>query len=122
MLFATVGQGWVFLWMAAAGALIGAWYALLAALRRLLAAGFWLSLAADIAFGVGAAAIFCGALVAADYGEARLYALLGALLGFGLFAAGVFPPARRAASALAKTARHVFVKIRSYRWIKVIFR
>ena len=67
MLFSTVGQGWVFLWMVAAGALIACWYALLAALRRLLAAGFWLSLAADLAFGVGAAAIFCAALVTADY-------------------------------------------------------
>ena len=122
MLFSTIGQGWVFLWMVAAGALIGAWYALLAALRRLLSAGFWLSLAADVAFGVGAAAIFCAALVVADYGRVRLYAILGALAGFALFAAGVFPPARRAASALAGAARRIFVKIRAYRWIKVIFR
>ena len=34
MLFATIGQGWVFVWMAAAGAAIGAWYAAMAALRR----------------------------------------------------------------------------------------
>ena len=122
MLFSTIGQGWVFLWMVAAGALIGAWYALLAALRRLLSAGFWLSLAADVAFGVGAAAIFCAALVVADYGRVRLYAILGALAGFALFAAGVFPPARQAASALAGVARRIFVKIRAYRWIKVIFR
>ena len=57
MLFSTVGQGWVFLWMLSAGAAIGAWYACMAALRRLLCAGPWLSLAADIAFGAGAAAI-----------------------------------------------------------------
>lgn len=122
MLFSTIGQGWVFVWMAAAGALIGAWYALLAALRRVLAAGFWLSLAADVAFGVGAAAIFCAALVAADYGRARLYALLGAISGFALFAAAAFPAAKRAASAAARAARHILVKIRSNRWIKVIFR
>ena len=71
MLFSTVGQGWVFVWMVAAGAAIGVWYALLAAVRRLLAAGFWLSLAADLAFGAGAAATFCAALVAADYGRVR---------------------------------------------------
>ena len=86
--------------MVAAGALIACWYALLAALRHLLAAGFWLSLAADVAFGVGAAAIFCGALCAA----------------------GLFPPARRAATAVGKAFRHSFVKLRSFRWIKVIFR
>ena len=56
MLYATAGQGWVFVWMAAAGALIAAWYGVLAGLRRLLAAGFWLSLAADVAFSG-----YCGA-------------------------------------------------------------
>lgn len=122
MLFATIGQGWVFLWMAGAGALAGAWYALLAGLRRLLRAGFWLSLAADIAFGTGAAAIFCAALVAANYGAVRLYAVAGALLGFSLFAAGVYPPGRRAARAVAGAVRHFFVKIGRFRWIKVIFR
>ena len=122
MLFATVGQGWVFLWMVAAGALIGAWYALLAALRRLLRAGFWLSLAADIAFGVGAAALFCGALVTANYGRPWPYTVFGALLGFALFAGAAFAPARRAAVALKQTFRHICVKIKEYRWIKVIFK
>lgn len=122
MLFQSAGQGWVFLWMAAAGALIGAWYGLLAALRRLLSAGPWLSLLSDVAFGVGAAAIFCGALVTADDGRARLYAFLAAATGFALFAAGALLPARRVASRLRTAARHIFVKIRAYRWIKVIFR
>ena len=122
MLFATVGQGWVFLWMLAAGALIAGWYALLAALRRLLAAGFWLSLAADAAFGIGAAAIFCAALYTANYGQPRLYAALGALLGFVLFAVGAFPPALRAARAFSRGAQHFFDKIRKFRWIKVIFK
>ena len=122
MLFSTVGQGWVFLWMVAAGALIACWYALLAALRRVLSAGFWLSLAADVAFGVGAAAIFCAALVAADYGRVRLFPVLGALAGFALCAAGLFPPARRAASAIAGAFRRFFAHIRGYRWINVIFK
>lgn len=122
MLFSTVGQGWVFLWMVAAGALIACWYALLAALRRLLAAGFWLSLAADVAFGVGAAAIFCAALVTADYGRARLFSVAGALAGFALCAAGLFSPARRLAAALSGGFRSIFVKMRGYHWIKVLFK
>ena len=122
MLFSTVGQGWVFLWMVAAGALIACWYALLAALRRLLAAGFWLSLAADVAFGVGAAAIFCAALVAADYGRVRLFSVAGALAGFALCAAALFSPARGLATALVGRFCRIFVKIRAYRWIKVIFK
>lgn len=122
MLFATVGQGWVFLWMVAAGALIACWYALLAALRRLLAAGFWLSMAADIAFGVGAAAIFCAALVTADYGRVRLFSVAGTLAGFALCATGLFSPARRVTAAVSGWFRRIFVKICGYRWIKVIFR
>ena len=122
MLFSTVGQGWEFVWMIAAGAAIALWYALLAALRRLLVAGLWLSLAADLAFGEGAAAIFCAALVAANYGRLRLYAVLGALLGFMLCASALFAPARRAASALARAGRRIFVKISGFRWIKVIFK
>lgn len=122
MLFSTVGQGWVFVWMLASGALIAVWYALLAALRRLLAAGFWLSLASDAAFGVGAAVLLCGALVTADYGRVRLYSLLGAGLGFSLCAYGLFPPARKAASVFGRTVCRIFVKIGGFRWIKVIFR
>lgn len=122
MLYATAGQGWVFVWMAAAGALIAAWYGVLAGLRLLLAAGFWLSLAADVAFGAGAAAIFCAALVAADDGRVRLYAILAAALGFMLFAGAAFAPARAVARRLASRLRHIFVKIRGFRWIKVIFR
>ena len=122
MLFSTIGQGWIFLWMLAAGAAIGAWYTAMAALRRLLCAGAWLSLAADLAFGAGAATIFCLALWAADYGRFRLYTVAAAMLGFGLFMAGAYPPARRAASALAVAFRRIVVTIGRFRWIKVIFR
>lgn len=122
MLFATIGQGWVFVWMVAAGALIGAWYLLMAGLRRLLAAGFWLSLASDIAFGVGAAAIFCAALVMANYGRVELYSIGGALLGFALFAGAVYSPARRAANAAVRAIRHIIVKFSRFRWNKVIFK
>ena len=95
---------------------------LLAALRRLLAAGPWLSLAADVAFGVGAAVIFCSALVTADYGRVRLFSIAGALTGFALCAGGLFPPARRVTTVVGRMFRHIFVKFRSFRWIKVIFR
>ena len=122
MLFSTVGQGWVFLWMVGAGALIACWYALLAALRKLLSAGFWLSLAADVAFGVGAAAIFCGALVAADYGRVQLFSVAGTLLGFALCAAGLFPPARWAVAGLGRMFRHTFDTIREFCWFKLIFK
>lgn len=122
MLFTTIGQHRVFLWMAAAGVLMGVWYALLAALRRLLSAGVWLGLLADAAFGLGAAAIFCLALYTANYGQLRLYAALAAALGFGIFILGIFSPGRRCIKTLSGTVNHFIVKIRGNRWISIIFR
>ena len=122
MLFSTIGQGWEFLLMLAAGAAIGLWYGLLAAVRRLLAAGFWLSLGADLAFGAGAAALFCAALTAADYGRFRLFAVLAALLGFSLCAIGVCLPVREVLRVMKGWVCRIFVTIRRFRWIKVIFR
>lgn len=122
MLYATLGQLPVFLWMTAAGALIGAWYALLAGLRRLLRAGFWLSLAADVGFGAGAAVLFCAALYAANYGRLRLYAALAAGLGFALFMLGAYPPLRRLARAFAKALCQLYDAFREFRWNKIIFK
>ena len=112
----------MFLWMMAAGAAIALWYGVCAALRRLLAAGFWLSLAADLAFGAGAAALFCLALYAADYLRLRLYALLGAALGFFLCAGALYAPARGIARAFRRAARRIVAKTCDFRWIKFIFR
>ena len=122
MLFASIGQGSVFLWMTAAGALIALWYGFCAGLRRLLSAGFWLSLAADAAFGAGAAALFSLALVAANYGEPRLFSLLGATLGFALCAGALHRPSQRAAKAIYGAFRRFFVTFSRFRWIKVLFR
>ena len=92
MLFATVGQGARFIWMLAAGAVIGAWYMLTALLRRFIQAGFWLSLACDLLFGAGAAVILIAALIAGSYGQARPFDILGAICGAILFGAGILSP------------------------------
>ena len=122
MLFSTIGQIHVFIWMMAAGVLIGLWYACLAALRRLLCAGFWLTLAADAVFGAGAAGIFILALVTANYGQVRFFAVLGALTGCALFGLGVYPPMRRIVENIVRAICRLFIKIRQLRWITVIFR
>ena len=108
--------------MLAAGAVIGAWYACTAALRRLLCAGPLLSLLADLAFSVGAATVFCLALYLANYGSLRLYAVLASALGFTIFAVGIFPPAKSAILACVRVFHRIIVTIREYRWIKVIFK
>ena len=122
MLFSTIGQSDIFIWMVAAGVLMAAWYVLLEALRRLLRAGFWLTLASDLAFGVGAAVIFILALVTANYGQVRLFTVMGACLGFGLFMLGLYPPVKRLAAGILRAMCRLFHKIRQLRWIKVIFR
>ena len=115
-------MGLLELFVIAAGLVIGAWYALLAAVRRILQAGFWLGLVSDIGFGVGAAAIFCAFIVAANYGRVRLFAVLGALIGCGLFAAGLWPPIRALGRSFNREMCRLCCKIKQNRWIKVIFR
>jgi len=122
MLFSTIGQFPVFLWMTAAGVLIGAWYAFLAGVRRLLEAGFWLSLISDIAFGAGAAAIFILFLVAANYGRMYFYTLLGAVLGVCLFAFGLLPPLKAFCKALRGILCRLCCSLKRNRLINVIFR
>ena len=122
MLFATIGQPQVFLWMLAAGVLIGAWYACMAAVRRLLCAGPLLSLVADLAFGIGAAAIFCLALCLANYGRMRLFACLAAAMGCALFIGGVLLPVKSVVCRASRAIRHIFATILQNSWIKVIFK
>lgn len=122
MLFTTIGQYRVFLWMLAAGAAMGAWYALMAALRRLLCAGLWLGLLTDAAFGLGAAALFCLALYTANYGEVRFFVVIAAALGFALFALGAFSTGARIVCAISRQLCHFVAKFGENRWIKVIFK
>ena len=122
MLYATYGQGWVFLAMCAAGALIGLWYDVCRALRRLLAAGPLLSLLADGLFGLGAAALFCLACYAACWGAARPYQLLAAGLGWLLYALGAAPALRAVLRPARALCRRASAALKENRIIKVIFR
>lgn len=94
MLFYTVGQSRVFLTMLCVGLGIGAWYSLLEVMRRLQQAGAALSLAMDMLFGAGAAALIVWGAMRIAYGELRLYAILGAVCGCLLFRGALAPPAR----------------------------
>lgn len=122
MLFATVGQGQLFIWMAAAGAAIGAWYMLTALLRRVLQAGFWLTLACDLLFGAGSAVILIAALVAGSYGQLRSFEILGALFGALLFGLGLMPPLRALGRRLHRALRHIVARLTQNRLIKVLFK
>jgi len=122
MLFSTIGQVYVFLWMVGAGLLVGFLYSLCTGLRRLLCAGFGLTLLIDMLFGLGSGLILVVALVTGDYGRVHLYSLLGSCLGMFLFRCGVDPLLRCLANTIVRLFRHSFVRISGFRLIKVIFK
>ena len=122
MLFATVGQGARFVWMLAAGAAVGAWYMLTALLRRFIQAGFWLTLACDLLFGVGAAVILIAALIVGSYGQARLFDILAATIGAILFGAGILSSIWAILRKIRRKMRHILGILAKKRLINIIFK
>lgn len=122
MLFYTIGQVHIFLWMVGAGLAIGALYTFCALLRRLLCAGFWLTLFIDAMFGFCAAIVLILAALTADYGRIRLYELLGAALGAILFDLGVRPLIEKLITLAACGLGRLFKTITNIRLIKVIYK
>ena len=119
MLFSTIGQGAVFLFMLGAGLTIGALTLLSEALRRILQAGRALSLAVDLAAGLLAAAVLIAALIFADYGRIQL---LGAALGLALFRFALTSPARGAAYCVRKALRRLGMGLKSRKVIKYLLK
>lgn len=91
MLFHTYGQARVFLSMLYCGLLIGAWYDLLAVVRRVLEAGRYLTAFLDMVFSLGVAVALVGFLLLTNFGEMRGYCLLGAACGAVLYALTIHP-------------------------------
>lgn len=122
MLFATAGQSALFLWMMTSGIVIGLWYVLLRALRRLIQAGFLLTLLCDLCFGAGSAAIWTAFLVSGNYGHVRLFEVFSALLGALIFAMAALPLLGYLEIALCKLRRNIWAVVFKNRLIKVIFK
>ena len=122
MLFATIHQGLLFLWMMAAGVLIGLWYALTLGLRRLIRAGFWLTLSCDLLFGAGCAVILCAFLVAGNYGALRPFELLGAACGALLFLFAMEAPLRSLGRWLSRLYKAAAKRLRKSRVLQIIFK
>ena len=122
MLFATIHQGLLFLWMMVAGVLIGLWYALTLGLRRLIQAGFWLTLACDLLFGAGCAVILCAFLLAGSYGALRPFELLGALCGALLCVCALLPPLSALGRSLSRLCGAAAVRLKNCRALQIIFK
>ena len=122
MLFATVGQIYVFLWMVGAGRgdrrAVGAdGRAAPPVCRGVLALALLDALA-----GLGTALILIAAMLLGNYGAVRLYELLGAAVGAALFTLGVAPPLRACLCAVGRRFRRLARWMANFRLIKVIFR
>lgn len=115
-------QGLLFLWMTAAGALTFLWYLLMRGLRRLVQAGFAISLGCDLLFGAGAALIFVGFLVSGNYGVLRPFVLLAAALGFILCAAALNPLARGCCALTKKLCGQVCTGLKGKRLIRFLLK
>ena len=128
MLFATIGQGAIFLWMTAAGAVIGAVTLAFDALRCILQAGKILSAALDFAAGAVASAVLIAALIIGNYGRVRFYELFAAALGLRCsiyvsntaFAAA--SPAHAAMKKLAALLKAAGKRLNSYKVIKYLLK
>lgn len=91
MLFYTVGQSSVFLFMLLCGLILGAWYDITRRLRHVLRAGRLLTAFLDLLFSLGALVVLVFSLSFANRLEIRLYALLGAACGMALYCLSVLP-------------------------------
>ena len=122
MLFATIGQGAIFLWMTAAGAVIGAVTLAFDALRCILQAGKILSVALDFAAGAVASAVLIAALIIGNYGRVRFYELFAAALGLAMFRFAAASPAHAAMKKLAALLKAVGKRLNSYKVIKYLLK
>lgn len=122
MLFATIGQGAIFLWMTAAGAVIGAVTLAFDALRCILQAGKILSAALDFAAGAVASAVLIAALIIGNYGRVRFYELFAAALGLAMFRFAAASPAYAAMKKLAALLKAAGKRLNSYKVIKYLLK
>ena len=118
MLFATVGQGSVFLWMTLCGMMIGLMYDFFRLLRCILRAGPWLTLALDAIWGACGGVAMSVMLVIANRGALRPYVLLAVLAGFGVYMLS----ASRPILALGRWARIGVQKLSQNRLLRAVFR
>ena len=122
MLFATAGQGALAAWMLASGVAMGLVCLLFAGLRRLIQAGFVLTLCCDLACGALCALVFLFFLVRGNYGRLRLFEALAAALGMLICFGALKGVLTRLGGWCSRLGSGIKAWISENRLIKVIFR
>ena len=118
MLFATVGQGSVFLWMLLCGMMVGVMYDFFRLLRCVLHAGPWLTLALDAIWGICGGVAVSVMLVIANRGALRPYVLAAVLMGFGVYMLSASRP-------MVRLGRRMYIavqKLSQNRLLRAVFR
>lgn len=116
-----MGQWRVFLFMALAGAAAGCWYGLILRAGRLMAPGPWLHALLDLFSALGVWVILTGALLAANYGQPRAYALAAAALGLALERLTLAPLVTGGLRLLGRVLGWALAVISRPAWVKKIF-
>ena len=122
MLFATIAQPLLFLWMMLSGMIAALWYALVDGVRKLMQAGRLLSLFTDFVFALGLAAILTTFFLWGNYGQMRLFGLIGAACGYMLMHFAVIRPASACLKAVSVKIRPIAAKISQNRLFNIIFK
>ena len=122
MLFSTIAQPQMFLWMMLSGMIAALWFEIVDGTRRLMQAGRLLSLFTDCVFAIGLAAIITAFLLWGNYGQLRVYALLGAACGYALMHFAVIRPVSALLRLLGGRLRGISGKIRQNRLFNIIFK
>jgi hypothetical protein len=104
MLYYTLSQAGEFAAMLLAGVAVGMVALAFSWLRKLMRAGFFISLACDLLMGLFWAIVVCVSLVVACRGRARAYHFIGMALGCALFLAAMSPLSRAVGRALGRAA------------------
>ena len=122
MLFATMGQGALAVWMMACGAAMYLLALLFSGLRHLMQAGPWLNFLLDLLLGALWAGVFIAFLVGGNYGRVRLFEILAAALGALIAHLALSFPLKRIGKALRRIQIKISTGLKENRLIKVIFR
>ncbi len=122
MLYYTLPQAGEFAAMLLAGVAVGMIALAFSWLRKLMRAGFFISLACDLLMGLLWAMVVCVSLVVACRGRARAFHFTGMALGCALFLAAVSPLARAAGRVFARAARTAARNLMKIRFVRALLR
>ena len=122
MLFSTIAQPQMFLWMMLSGMIAALWFEIVDGTRRLMQAGRLLSLFTDMVFASGLAAILILFFLWGNYGQFRLYALIASACGFGMCYFGLLKPVKAIFARLLKRVSGFMEGLAKKRPFNIIFK